>query len=121
MKAELTEAQSKVYNFIARTIHTNGIAPTIREIMAEFNFASTNAAVIHIRNLTRLGYLSVGQDRKARMIRLVDDMINGVPIGRTVTVDEVKQVVVDLKPKFNAVSYELIDTILRELSYTIID
>lgn len=66
----LTERQAEVLAFLRERIGRFGQSPTIREIVSEFGFSGTNAAVGHLDALERRGLIR--RDPLARGIRLVD-------------------------------------------------
>lgn len=55
----LTPQQSRVLEYIRKHIAQHGEAPTRKEMMAEFSFASPNAAQEHLAVLERKGWLTV--------------------------------------------------------------
>jgi repressor LexA len=55
----LTPAQSRVLDFIRSCIADRGFPPTRLEILAEFNYASVNAAQDHLRALERKGVIKI--------------------------------------------------------------
>jgi repressor LexA len=64
---DLTGKQRNVLLFIQDRIKQNGIAPTIREIAANFGFSSTGTVRDYLKALTRKGYLNI-EPRKSRHI-----------------------------------------------------
>jgi len=69
---DLTERQAEVLQFICDHINEEGWPPTMREIMAYFGFASTNAANDHLRALERKGFIRT-DPMKSRAIRVLQD------------------------------------------------
>ena len=57
MPRELTERQQEIYDFIAFTIRDKGYPPTIREIMDQFNIASTNGVRTTLAALEKKGHI----------------------------------------------------------------
>ncbi len=53
----LTERQETVLEFITAFLEKKKIPPTVREIQEHFKFESTNAAVDHLAQLEKKGYL----------------------------------------------------------------
>lgn len=84
MPRELTERQQEIYDFIAFTIRDKGFPPTIREIMDQFNIASTNGVRTTLAALEKKGHikrrpmLSRGIELTARIHR---------DIGQAITAD----------------------------------
>jgi len=65
---EITPRQREVLGFIARFYAESGYAVTVRQICKAFNFASPNAAVMHLKALRRRD-LVTWQPGEARTIR----------------------------------------------------
>ena len=53
----LTDKQARVLEFIRERIERDSCPPTVREIVAEFRFASTSTARAHLNALVKKGYL----------------------------------------------------------------
>ncbi|MBU0917902.1 MAG: hypothetical protein KKD97_16275 [Gammaproteobacteria bacterium] len=70
MKA-LTQAQTKVLDWIKRYIGNHGFAPTRSEIAEAMGFSSTNAAEDHLQALARKGAIRI-TPRVARSIVVVN-------------------------------------------------
>lgn len=66
----LTPRQQEILAFIQQSQEQSGLAPTLREIAAQFGFRSMNAAVQHVRLLRRKGALG-GTPRRARALRVI--------------------------------------------------
>lgn len=66
---DLTTRQRNVLLYIQNHIGQSGIAPSIREIAANFGFSSTGTVRDYLKALTRKGYLSI-QPRKSRHISI---------------------------------------------------
>lgn len=58
MRRELTDRQREIYEFLARTIRDKGYPPTIREVMEEFDIASTNGVRTTLAALEKKGYIN---------------------------------------------------------------
>lgn len=81
---KLTGRQREILAFIRRCIRNSGLPPTRAELMAQFGFASPNAAQSHLRALAAKGAIKL-HPRRARGIVPVPgaDAEDGVPvIGR---------------------------------------
>lgn len=76
MKAELTERQKQVLDFIRGCVEERGFPPTLREIGQHMGIRSTNGVNDHLKALERKGYL-VREGLKSRALRPVD-----MPLGR---------------------------------------
>lgn len=57
MKKELTERQQEILDYVQEHFRTKCYWPSIRDIQEQFDFASTNAVVGHLRALERKGRL----------------------------------------------------------------
>jgi len=68
MKLPLTPAQKDVLDQIDRYIFTHGYPPTIRDLNALNGWNSPNAAMRHIRELRRKGYLKPNPEGRARAL-----------------------------------------------------
>jgi repressor LexA len=55
---EVTEKQQAIYKFIRDKIRSRGYGPTIREIGAEFDIASPNGVVCHLKALEKKGLIT---------------------------------------------------------------
>lgn len=64
---DLTTRQRNVLLYIQSHIRKSGIAPSIREIAANFGFSSTGTVRDYLKVLTKKGYLNI-QPRKSRHI-----------------------------------------------------
>jgi repressor LexA len=69
----LTKRQQEVLDFVRDTHHSQGTAPTLREICSFFGFASPKAAADHLRALERKGALA-RQPGRARSLRVVSPL-----------------------------------------------
>jgi repressor LexA len=66
----LTDRQQEVLQYLRRHIETNGLPPTIPELMQAMGWASTNAAAKHLDALIAAGAIEMAA-HKARTIRIV--------------------------------------------------
>ena len=66
---KLTEKQNEVLTVIKKFMAEKGFAPTIRELCALCNLSSTATMFVHIKNLTKKGYISQTES-KFRTIEL---------------------------------------------------
>jgi repressor LexA len=57
MLPTLTARQKEIYDFLLRVIREKGYAPSIPEIGARFNIASTNGVSDHLKALEKKGYI----------------------------------------------------------------
>lgn len=65
MIKELPEKQRQILEFIKSQHNKTGVYPSVREIAAHMNFASTNTVDYHLRRLQRAGVLE-RDERRAR-------------------------------------------------------
>lgn len=64
----LPDAQQKVYRFIVKQVGLKGIPPSIREIMDEFGYTSTNAVRLILEALRKKGFIAQQQKGLSRQI-----------------------------------------------------
>jgi repressor LexA len=78
----LTKAQLRVLEFIRREISSSGRSPSMREIQAEFDYASPHTPQFHVSNLIEAGYLERGTGLQlvGQGLRLVGTVAAGPPI-----------------------------------------
>jgi repressor LexA len=74
MFENLTERQLEVYEFIRDKIRLRGYGPTVREIGTEFDIASPNGVVCHLKALEKKGIIS-RESNLSRAIQLVAEPI----------------------------------------------
>ncbi|MEW6050962.1 MAG: transcriptional repressor LexA [Candidatus Zixiibacteriota bacterium] len=82
MKAELTNRQRRVLEFIEGQILQRGHSPTIREIGEKFGIASTNGVRTHLTALIKKGYLKKQEfiSRGIQLTRNLAGQIGRVPV-----------------------------------------
>ena len=56
----LTKVQLRVLEFLRSEIRSSGRSPTMREIQAEFGYASPHTPQYHVKKLIEAGYLQRG-------------------------------------------------------------
>ena len=54
---ELTDKQKDILNFLRKFTAENGYPPTVKEVMAKFNFASPTAVTTHLTALEKKGFV----------------------------------------------------------------
>jgi repressor LexA len=57
MLPALTDRQKQIYDYLLNMIRAKGYAPSIPEIGAKFNIASTNGVADHLKALEKKGYI----------------------------------------------------------------
>lgn len=67
----LTDRQREIYDFIVKRFRATQQAPSLREIMARFEFGSTNAVSCHLASIARKGWIEMGGKAKSRAIRIL--------------------------------------------------
>lgn len=82
MFENLTERQLEVYEFIKNKIRTRGYGPTVREIGTEFDIASPNGVVCHLKALEKKGIIT-REANLSRAIQLAAEPIEerGLPLA----------------------------------------
>ena len=88
MPRELTQRQQEIYNFIARAIRKKGYPPTIREIMDQFEIASTNGVRTTLAALEKKGHIK-RRPMLSRGIELPGQVERDVPNVSTADVRQV--------------------------------
>ena len=83
-KAELTDRQQEVLDFIGRSIEKRGYPPTLREIGEHMGIRSTNGVNDHLKALEKKGYLE-REDLKSRALRPIS-LEGAGPTGHMVDV-----------------------------------
>ncbi|MCC6125980.1 MAG: transcriptional repressor LexA [Pirellulales bacterium] len=81
MFENLTERQMAVYEFIRDKIRNRGYGPTVREIGKEFDIASPNGVVCHLKALERKGIIT-RESNLSRAIQLAAEPVEfrGLPL-----------------------------------------
>lgn len=74
----LPRGQRRVYDFLAAFIRHRGHGPTLREICAALEIASTNGVKCHLDAMESKGLIA-REPKKSRSIRLIDAKTNGLP------------------------------------------
>lgn len=98
MKAELTDKQRAVLEYIEGQLSTNGHPPTIREIGLKFGIRSTNGVRTHLTALIKKGYLrkernisrGLGLTRNVATNILRVPLVGAVPAG--VPIDAIENI-----------------------------
>ena len=75
----LTEAQNELYRWIKNYMKDFQHSPSIRQMMQAMGLKSPAPIQSRLKHLQEKGYIS-WQEGKARTMRLVDEMVGGVPI-----------------------------------------
>ena len=70
---DLTEKQSQMLDFIKSFTKTNGYAPTVKEIMSYFNFASPTSVTTQLLALGKKGYIKRLEGRARSIVTINDD------------------------------------------------
>ena len=60
---ELTDKQKDILKFLREFMNENGYPPTVKEIMAQFNFASPTAVTTHLTALEKKGFVKKNGNR----------------------------------------------------------
>jgi len=73
-RAELTDRQRQVFDFIVTFVERNHYSPTIREIGAELGIRNPNGVMGHLRAVAKKGYIEL-PDGKTRAIRITKSRV----------------------------------------------
>jgi repressor LexA len=125
MKAELTDKQRAVLEYIESRLTANGHPPTIREIGLKFGIRSTNGVRTHLTALIKKGYLrkernisrGLGLTRNVATnilrVPLVGAVPAGVPIDATENIEGEIAVDATFLPKGDSFSLRVIGNSMR--------
>tara|TARA_Y100001978_G_C23561885_1_gene369715 strand:- start:193 stop:810 length:618 start_codon:yes stop_codon:yes gene_type:complete len=78
-KNDLTKAQNELYSWLKNYIIDFQHSPSIRQMMKAMGLKSPAPIQSRLKHLQEKGYIS-WQEGKARTLRLVDEINNGIPI-----------------------------------------
>ena len=76
----LTEAQNELYEWIRNYMKKFQHSPSIRQMMQAMGLKSPAPIQSRLKHLQEKGYIS-WQEGKARTLRVVDEIFEGVPMG----------------------------------------
>jgi repressor LexA len=77
----LTERQKEVYEFIREKIRSRGYGPTVREIGSQFDIASPNGVMCHLKALEKKGLIT-REPNMSRAIQLAEPLErHGLPLA----------------------------------------
>ena len=79
----LTEAQNELYLWIKNYMKDFQHSPSIRQMMEAMSLKSPAPIQSRLKHLQKKGYIS-WQEGKARTLKIIDEIIDGVPIMGTV-------------------------------------
>ena len=79
LKENLTDAQEELYEWIKYYVNEFKHSPTIRQMMKAMNLKSPAPIQSRLKHLQEKGYIS-WQGGKARTLKLLDNVFEGVPI-----------------------------------------
>ena len=79
LKENLTDAQNELYEWIKYYVKEFQHSPTIRQMMQAMNLKSPAPIQSRLKHLQEKGYIT-WQEGKARTLKLVDKVFEGVPI-----------------------------------------
>ena len=75
----LTQAQNELYEWIKEYMKKSRHSPSIRQMMEAMGLKSPAPIQSRLKHLQEKGYIS-WQEGKARTMRIVDEILEGVPI-----------------------------------------
>ncbi len=75
----LTQAQNELYEWIRNYLKDYQHSPTIRQMMEAMGLRSPAPIQSRLKHLQEKGYIS-WQEGKARTLKLVDELLEGVPV-----------------------------------------
>jgi len=83
-RQQLTKIQDRVLNFVCDEIRSTGRSPSIREIQAEFGYASPHTAQFHVNNLVDAGVLRRGAGHRGLQLAEPVQSVEGLRLAGTV-------------------------------------
>jgi repressor LexA len=104
---QLSDIQSRIYAFIARTIQTEGLPPTNREIGRVLGLSSTGHVEHHLRMLEKKGWI-IRVPGKGRGIKL-PKTATGIPLQGTIAAGVPLDIFPD-PPQFLPIAEQLFGT-----------
>lgn len=83
---KLKPKEQKIYDYIVKSMHENGYAPSVRDICRDLGYKSTSTVHMYLNRLDMLGYI-VKEDGKSRAVTLVGDTpkVCAVPLLGVIT------------------------------------
>jgi repressor LexA len=91
MLPSLTARQRQIYDFLPKAIREQGYAPSIPEIGARFNIASTNGVSDHLKALEKKGYIRRAGKRAIEIFTLLGKplpILGRIPAGKPLMTEE---------------------------------
>ena len=83
LEGKLTEAQNELYEWIRNYVKDFQHSPSIRQMMNAMGLKSPAPIQSRLKHLQEKGFIS-WQEGKARTLKLVDEIIDGIPIKGSV-------------------------------------
>lgn len=75
----LTPRQKSIYDYLCKCITNYGMAPTVRQIGAEFGINSPNGVLCHLTSLEKKGYITrVANSSRGIQLRQLPDQLNKI-------------------------------------------
>ncbi len=103
----LTERQREVYDFIKEKIRSRGYGPTVREIGTQFEIASPNGVMCHLKALEKKGLIT-REPNMSRAIQLATEPAEerGLPLSGRIAAGVLHEAIeqderLDLEAMFN--------------------
>ena len=96
----LTEAQKELYGWIKNYIKNFQHSPSIRQMMQAMDLKSPAPIQSRLKHLQEKGYIS-WQEGKARTLKLVDEIVKGIPIMGSVAAGGLIETFTDVNEKLD--------------------
>ena len=96
----LTEAQEELYGWIKNYIKNFQHSPSIRQMMQAMDLKSPAPIQSRLKHLQEKGYIS-WQEGKARTLKLVDEIVEGIPIMGSVAAGGLIETFTDVNEKLD--------------------
>ena len=83
---KLKPKEQKIYDYIVKSVHENGYAPSVRDICRDLGYKSTSTVHMYLNRLDLLGYITK-EDGKSRAVTLAGDTpkVCAVPLLGVIT------------------------------------
>ena len=99
-KSNLTDAQNELYGWIKDYMKEFQHSPSIRQMMEAMGLKSPAPIQSRLKHLQEKGYIS-WQEGKARTLKIVDEILEGIPILGSVAAGGVIETYSDIQENFD--------------------
>ena len=96
----LTEAQNELYSWIRNYLNEFQHSPSIRQMMQAMGLKSPAPIQSRLKHLQEKGYIS-WQEGKSRTLKIVDEIVNGIPIMGSIAAGGLIETFSDINQTFD--------------------